>query len=213
MAAASVLKLTIDRQNLQLVAGGGAVQAGVLSIPGLFQSNTLTLRIQIVDPTGDFTAPYSIVDLNGIGLRASVGDTPTGAAGGPAPLALQDTFVWDAVNKWFSADIALNTAAIDAFLGSAAAKTAYFEINLTGGANRTTILQATFTLKAVVDELGSTVPAPTDQYLTKAESVALFAKRVNDPGVRIVLVSPSGTYGRELGVDDAGNAIDNVFPI
>jgi hypothetical protein len=209
--AASLLKLTIDRQNLQLVAGGGTVQAGVLQIPGLFQSNTLGLRIQVVDPTGDFTTPYSIVDLNGSGMRVSVGDTPTGSAGGPSPLTLQDTFVWDAVNKWFAADIALNTAAIDAFLGAAASKLAYFEVNLTGGGARTTILQTAFTLKAVVDELTAVVPTPTDQYLTKAESLAMFAKFLNDLGAVIVLKSPNGVYGRELGVNNDGSAADNII--
>lgn len=199
--AGSILKLTADRQGRKLASRNGSVA----TMPDCFQSNTLSLQVQVVDPTGDFTNPYSVVDLAGFGLRASVGQTPTGSAGGPAPLALQDTFVWDAVNKWFTADLALNTTAIDNFIGSAPSIQAYFELNLTSSGNRITILQTPFTLRAVVDELTSNVPAPTDVYLTKAEILALLSAKLDK-----VIKSQGSIYGRELGVADDGTPTDAI---
>lgn len=203
-----LLKLAIDRQNKALVSVTGITT--LTAIPSLFQSNVPTLQIYVVDPISALGS-YQLVDMNGFGMRVSVGDTPTGTAGGPTPLALQDTFVWNAVNKYFQADLALNTAAIDAFIGAAAAKSAYFEVNVTGSSGRDTILQAQFTLKAVVDELASTAPNPVDQYFTKAEVLALFAKKVGLPGERIVFKSDDGTAGRELGVNNDKSGIDSLF--
>jgi hypothetical protein len=204
-----LLQVTIDRQNKKLVSLNGSVA----NIPALFQSATVTLRVSAVDPTGNFTAPYSLVDLNGLGLRVALGDTPTGTAGGPAPLALQNEggFVYNAAGKYFQGDLNLATAAIDAFIGSQSFKQAYFEVNLTSAGGRDPILQETFILKAVVDEQAVNVPNPVDQFLTKAECLALFAKLVNDVGARLVLKSANGVYGRELGVADDGSGIDNLI--
>lgn len=202
-----LLKLTIDRQNKALVSLNGSAQR----IPGLFQENTVTLQITIVDPTGQPTSPYTVIDMSGAGLRVSIGQTPTGTQGGPPLLALQDTFTWNATGKYFQADLSLATSTIDNFIGAAASASAFFEVNVTSAGNRDTILQVGFTLLAVCDELASTVPAPVDQYLTKAECLALFAKLVNDLGARIVLKSANGVYGRELGVNNDGTGIDNII--
>lgn len=202
-----LLTLTVDRQAETLVSYLGSVP----SLPALFQSNQKSLKVQVVDPTGNPMIPYSLVDLNGYGLRASVGDTPTGAAGGPAPLTLQDGFIWNPGSKAFFGDLLLNTAAIDAFLGNSASRQAYFELNLTIAGTRVTILQTQFALKAVVDELASVAPNQVDQFLTKAECVALFAKLVGDLGQRIVLRSANGLWGRELGCNDDGSAADNII--
>ena len=105
----------------------------------------------------------------------------------------------------------MNTAAIDSHIGTAASVTAYFEINITDSGDRETILQITFNLRAVVDELASNAPSPTDQYLTKAEVLALFVKFINTAGDTVVFKSPDGVYGREIGVANDGTAVDNVI--
>jgi hypothetical protein len=202
-----LLKLAIDRQNKSMVAYNGSVA----SIPPFFQSNTPTLQVFVVDPVNAL-GTYSLVDLNGFGLRVSVGDTPTGSAGGPTPLTLQDTFAWDPVSKSFSADLNLAVVAMDTFLGAAASKSAYFEVNLTKDGKRDTLLQQTFTIKAVVDELTGIAPTPTDQFLTKAETLAMFQRMVGPLGQRLVLRSANGLYGLELGVGDDGSLITNIIP-
>ncbi len=197
----SLLKLTVDRQNGKLISFNGSVSA----MPDLFQSNTKTLQVQFVDPAPTPLQIPTVADMAAYGLRASVGSKPTGSSGGPTPLALQDTFTWDAVNKWFTADLALNTTAIDTYIGSADSIQAWFELNLTLAGTRTTVIQTTFTLRAVVDELISNVPTPTDVYLPKSEILALLAAKLDK-----VMKSPSGTWARELGIGDDGTPTDNI---
>jgi len=207
------IKLAIDRQSRRLVSFNGAVT----QVPDLFQSNVQDFQIQIVEPDSSGSAgtigKYVAVDMAGFGLRLAIGAAPTGTSGGPTPLALQDTFTWDSTNKWFTGSVALNVVAIDSFIGSAAQASAYIEVNSTYSGSRITMFQGGVTLRAVLDELTSTAPSPTDQYLTKAEMLALFAKLINDAGTVIVLKSPDGTRGRELGVANDGTAIDNMITL
>lgn len=206
----SLIKLAISTANREhLVVFNGSVPA----LPTLFQSNTQDFEITVVDPPADFSSASSKVDLGTSGLRVSIGETPTGTAGGPTPLALQTTWTWDPTNKHFTGSLALNTAGIDSFLGTLASKPAYFEVNLTTGGNRITLLQIGVTIKAVVDELSGTVPTPTDQYLTKAEMIAMFLKFINDAGHTVVFKSPNAVYGRELGVNDDGSAKDDIITL
>ncbi len=206
----SALNLAIDRQNRKLVNYNGQVTA----IPAVFQGNVIDLRIQVVDPTGVVSgAQYSAVALGSYGMRVAIGAEPTGTSGGPTPLALQNTFTWNAADSSFTGSIECNTAAIDSFIGSASSRSAWFEVNLTLAGNRITILQETFTLKAVVDEATSTVPTPTDSYLTTAESRATFQPRVGAAGDVLVLKSSGGIYGVELGVSDTGEFTANVITL
>lgn len=196
----STLKLSIDRQNRRLITP--------TSFPDLFQSNIISLQVQVFDPAPTTLQPPTIVDLSAYGLRAAVGSKPTGASGGPTPLALQNTFVWDATNKWFTADLALNVAAIDSYIGALDSIQAWFELNLTLAGDRTTILQTVFTLRAVVDEGTSTAPSPADVYLTKAETLALLAAKLDR-----IMKSPAGTWARELGIADDGTPTDSIGPV
>ncbi len=202
------IKLAVNRQDGSLVNYNG----GVLRVPDLFQGNVRDFQIQFVDPTGSLNSPYVAVDMAAFGLRLAIGDTPTGTTGSPTPLTFQDTWTWDATNKWFTASVNLNVAAVNTFIGTASGKTAYFELTATGAAWQT-ILQQTFTLRAVVDDTGATLPAPADSYYTKNETEARFQKKVGDAGQRLVLVSANGLYGRELGVNDDGTAYDGLITL
>lgn len=204
----SVIKLAINRQTQAFVNYLNCVTV----LPPLFQSNTQQFQIYIVDPVDQFGG-YSVVDMANSGLRMAIGDTPTGASGGPTPLTLQDTWPWNAAGKYFSASLALNVGAVDAFIGSLASKQAYIEINETLSANRTTLFQGTVTLKAVVDELTAVVPTPTDQYLTKPEIIGGFVRKIGINGDRIVLPSANGVYALELGCNDDGTMAANVITL
>lgn len=204
------LNLVIDRQSRKLVSYNGSITA----IPAAFQGNVIDLKITVVDPTGSLSgAAYSKVNLNGYGVRVSIGAQPTGSSGGPTPLALQTSFTWDASDSSFSGSLECNTSAIDTHIGTSASATAWFEVNLTLSGNRTTILQETFTLKAVVDEATSTVPTPTDSYLTAAESRSTFQPRVGAAGDVLVLKSANGVYGLEIGVSNTGEMTTNVITL
>lgn len=201
------LKLAIDRQKRSLAPYLGRVTA----MPSLFQSNSQRFEIVIVEPTGSIQTPYADIDCTGLSLRISVGETPTGTAGGPTVKAFQ-ILTWDADEECFIGDLALNTAAIDSYLGALSEKSGtYFEANLVEGSDRSTILQTTFTLKAVVDEGSSTVPTPTDQYPTLVEADARYAQKSMPAGEVLQITSSLGTYTRILGVDEGGNRIDEVI--
>lgn len=207
MAGGPPLILTIDEQNAKLVGFLGSPT----SIRDLFQYNTVGLIIRVVDPAASAIFPqvssaqYTVVNLNGFGMRVVVGDAPAGTAG-QVPLAGPVVMTWDPVNQYFTGDLALNTANIDSFLGGSPIKTAYFEVTLTGNAARETILQATFNLKATVDESSSNAPAPTNQYLTSTETAAQFMPLKGAPGQTFIMVSPNGVYQTEFGVDNSGQA-------
>lgn len=200
--AGSNLTLVIDRQNRKLVSYLGSPA----QMPDLFQNNVISLAVQVVDPPAVSLTTYSLVDLAGVSLRVEVSDTPVGNASATL-LALQDTFTWDPVGKKFTADLGLNTAAVDSFIGALSLRTAYFEVNLAVG-NRTTILQTTFNLKAIADKTNSTVPAPSNIYPTLAEVLALLTAKQDR-----IIKSPSLTYGRELGVTDTGDPTESIGPL
>src|SRR5947209_8045359 len=165
--------LAINRQTQALVSYKNCVT----TVPAMFQGNTQAFQIYTVDPDPtNLLGGFVPVNMSGSGLRMALGDTPTGTSGGPTPIALQDTWTWDPVTLSFSASLNLNVVAVDTFLESAAAKSAYLEINQTASGGRTTLLQTAVSLRAVVDELTSAAPTPVDQYLTKAEISAVYAK-------------------------------------
>lgn len=198
MAVTKPLRLTVNYATRKLVAYLGTPTA----IPELFQGNQLALEIQFVDESGIISAPYTILDLAGYGLRVSVGSQPTGTAGGPAALALQTAFTWDTTRKLFTGTLATNTAGIDSHIGAADSKISWFEVNITDGTDRLTALQTTFTLRAVVDEGSSTVPTPTDQYPTKAEADGLYLSRAGNTAMYLTNQTTGKTMVLYLGADD-----------
>lgn len=210
----SQLNLTIDVQNNRLVSVNGTPT----SLNNFFQDNTKKLSIQCVNPSQNATSPqvtsqsFTTLDMTGFGMRVAIGPPPEGVTGPPV-LALQDTMVWDAVNKVFTGSLALNTTGIDSYLGDASSNTAYFEVNLTINGQRITILQIQFTLFAVVDELTGTVPTPADKFLTAAETVAQFVPRQMANGDTIVIPSQNGVYALELGCNNDGSVKMNVITL
>ncbi len=204
------IRLAINRQTQSLVSYLNCVT----TLPALFQSNVQAFRIYVVDPDpSNVLGGFVQVDMGTSGLRMAIGDSPTGTIGGPTPLTFQNTFTWNAAGKYFTGSLNLNVAAVASFIGSAASKAAYFEINETVSADRITLFQSGVTLKAVVDEMSQSPDAPLDQYLTQAESVAAFLKFINVPGATVVFKSPNGVWGREIGVNDDGSAMDNIISL
>lgn len=61
---------------------------------------------------------------------------------------------------------------------------------------------------------GDSAPIGDPQYLTAEQTRALLGAPImpeNAPGRTILLKSPSGAYGRLIGVDDSGAAIDTIL--
>lgn len=197
------VKLTINRQTKGLVVFNGSAA----TLPDVFKNNSQDYQIQFVDPDpSGAIGRYVAADMSAVGLRVSLGSTPSGT-----PLTFQDTWTWDTANQWFTASLPLNVAAVNTALTSDSLAV-YLELNATTG-NRATLFQGALTLRKVIDDGSTVAPTPVDQYLTKAECLALLAKLIGDAGQVIVLKSPNGVYGRELGVADDGTAIDDVITL
>lgn len=207
----SRLKLTIDRQNRALVAKNGTPT----TLPPLFQYNLQEFQIEVVDPTGSLGTGnlFSSVDLNGASLRLAITPTPTGTGGGPTVLALQTTWTWSAANQWFTGSVDLSSTDIATYIGSLASKDANFELTITVGGNRSTIYQATVSLRAAGDEGTATSPTPAELYLPKSESDARYAKREGLAGEVIVLKSANGTYAVELSCNNDGTFGTNLITL
>lgn len=217
--AVNDLVLTVDIVNKVLVALNGTPTA----LPPQFQTNTANLQIFCVVPsqtslpigTGTSIA-YLVQNMAAFGLRAAVGATPEGESApggspGPAPIALQTIFNWDAVSQSFLGTLSLNSVAVDDFIGEASQQTAFFELNLTIAGTRITILQTAFLLKANVDQTaGGAAPTPTNDFYTKEDSDNRYVKKVGLAGETFILTSPDGTKQLEIGVDNNGELSTNL---
>lgn len=171
------------------------------------------MQIQVVDPTGLFNAPYSAIDLASYSLRVGLWPSPTGTAGGPASLAIQTTWTWNAANKYFTGSLDLSSSAIEDFIGSATERTAYFEVTLSQSGNRITLYQGTVSLKAVGDEGTTTAPGAADTYLTRAETQSGFVPRVMENGGVIIIPDANGVYALELGCNTDGTMRANIVTL
>lgn len=207
------LKLSVDRQNKALFGKAGFAS----NLSEQFQSNEIDLEVEVCDPAG-ITGTPAPLEMSAFGMRVSIGDTPTGSSGGPTPLAL-GILTWQPATftpspSRFVGTLALNTAAIDTYLGVLPSRSAYFEINLTIAGKRKTIYQSQITIKAVVDEGTSTVPTPTDSYLTKNETLSTFLRKTMLPGETINTQSPDGTsWGVEIAVNNNGSISLNAVKL
>ena len=110
-----LLKLAIDRQNKTLVIFDGSVAA----IPPLYQTNTQTFQITVVDPVNGspYRETYTKVDCAAYGLRAVVSVGTTGATGDETSNLLAATYEagwsWDADNLCFTGSVDCNTASLN----------------------------------------------------------------------------------------------------
>lgn len=111
----------------------------------------------------------------------------------------------------FSGQLALNTAAINTLLNSATSATVSLTcIIIDQGGERTTALQTTTTIYKDLSGTATAQTTPGIVYYTAAEVSAMFARLLGSNGQQITLVSPDGARRRSLGVDDDGNAVDNI---
>lgn len=159
-----LLKLAIDRQSKSLVSFNGSATA----LPPFYELNTQPFRIQIVDPTGDPTDPYDVVDCSANGLRAIICQKVTGVSGDEAGHLLAATYeagwAWDAGLEAFTGSINLNTVEIQQHIGELSHKAAILELNLMTGAVPETVFGSrtgdnNITINANGDDGGATAPS------------------------------------------------------
>lgn len=180
----STLKLALNEQDKTLASLSGSVTG----IPGLFQTNTQALQIQVVDPdvSGIFNSTFTVQDCSANQLRVVVSDAVTGDLGDAAANLLAATleagFAWDVGLQAFIGNLNLMTAEVAAFIGSAASRGAILEINLVTAGVPTTLFQGAVTLYGNADEGGAAAPS----IIADAETVGTVAIQNGVGGVTIV---------------------------
>lgn len=209
MAATATRKLFVNWQTKKLQISDQ--KSGDVVLPVFNKYETIPFEVVIVEPSlvALGVERYSRVDISNLSLSIAINDTFDDAA----PLAYQSTFTKDEDNNVFSGELALNTTALNTYIGSNDSKTAYFEIEIQEGTARSKIYLATITIQNSVTQVSTTAPTPADEYLTKAQTSAQFLQKVLPAGEQITITSPSGTYQRILGVDDGGASIDIIVPV
>lgn len=209
MAATATRKLFVNLSTKKLQVSD--VKSGEFVLPYFNKYETVPLEICIVEPSLQVLGVdrYSRVDISNLSISVAINDTFDDAS----PLVYQNTFTKNEDANVFSGELALNTAALNTYLGSSDSKSAYFEIEIQEGTARNKIYTGVITLQNAVTQVSSTVPTPVDEYLTKAQISAQFVQKILPAGEQITITSPSGTYQRILGVDDGGAAIDIILPV
>lgn len=209
MAASATRKIFVNLSTKRLQVSDA--KSGEFVLPQFNKYETVPFEVVIVEPSRIALGidRYSRVDISNLSLSIALNDTFDDAS----PLAYQNTFTKDEENNVFSGELAINTAALNSWLGSSDSKVAYFEIEIQEGTARNKIFTGQVTVQNSVTQVGASVPSPIDEYLTKAQTSAQFVQKILPAGEQITITSPSGTYQRILGVDDGGAAIDIILPV
>ena len=208
MAATAVRRLFVNWWTKQLQISDR--NSGPFVLPAFQKYETVPFEIVIVEPAVEAAglSRFNRVDISNLSISVAVNDTFDSAT----PLAYQPTWAKNEDENVFSAELELNTALVNAYIGSSDSKTPYFEIEVQEGTARSKIFQASITLKNSVTTVSPAAPTPLDEYYTKQQAEAQFIRKVMGAGEQITMVSPSGNYLRILGVGDAGEPIDNIIP-
>jgi hypothetical protein len=173
------------------------------------------VQLRAVAAGANPTVIYDPVNWAGASLVGSLcnnAGNPVGTTAATVLIAKQETWTWDAANSRFSARLECNSPGFASYIGSEYSKPSLFEIYAVLADGTIGVAQTPVQVVALNNDTGATGPAPAPPLSwTRAESDNRFVKVFGDPGVLLTLRSPSSTFGRELGVDDAGNRIDNII--
>lgn len=165
----------IDTNRQKIVRG--FTDTTIVPAPPFVQGDTPTFRIWPLIQTAAFqqsTTPYAYLGTAGLSLEVALGTRV-----GNASTLYSQQFAWmaDANAQYFSAQFPLNTAAIDALLGTNAQAQAWFEVKYLSAGFPTTILDESIQVQAAVIKAGAFVAPPGATALTAEEANAAFLKR------------------------------------
>jgi len=134
------LNLYVDTFNNKLTKS--ATSDFPVNLPKLFREDTIRLVVQLLEPTGKFTAPVQIVDVSDIDIAVGIGLT------GADPDCLLETWTKDTTANTFTGDLVLNTTELNTAFTSATADsiTRIFEIEVERSTKFHTVLQTSITL-------------------------------------------------------------------
>lgn len=209
MPATAKRRLFVNWINKTLQASDR--DGGPIALPFFNKYETVPFEVVILQPDVARVglAGFSRLDITPLSLSMAINQTFDSAA----TLAYQPVFAKDETENVFSGELALNTALLNAYLGAADSKPAYFEIEMQEGTARNKILTIPITLQNAVTQVGAIVPGPVDEYLTKAQMFQQFVPKLLGPGETITFTTPDGLNQRVLGAGNGQVAIDQWFTV
>lgn len=209
MSASATRKLFVNVQTKALQTSER--NGGVSALSTFNKYETVPFEVVLVEPDTDATGfpVFRRLDVSPLSISVAINDTYDDAS----PMSYQPTFAKDEDTNTFSAELALNTAALNTYLGSAESKPAKLEIELQEGTARTKVLTIDVIIQNAVTQVGALVPTPVDEYLTKAQQVAQFVQKIMPASEQLTFTSPNGLYQRIIGVNDDGVPVDQVLPV
>jgi len=186
----------------------GPTNPNVVTLPALVQGDTLTLNVYLLTRNASYplSNPFTILNNAGLTLQMAIGDKV-----GNATNYYATQFIWaaDAANQYFTAQLALNTAAITALLGANSSAQAWLHVEYLQGGLPTTVLERQVTLQAAVIKAGGNAPLPPGLTPLSAEYAnATFLTRQIVGAV--VWVSPAGKKFAQYCDDDGTVHVDPV---
>ena len=173
--AANSMKLYIDTQNNKLVVSD--TDASTFTLPTFYQGDVLAVELKLLEPntSGGLSTPYDVITTS-YTVKLVIG-TPDPSS---STVYTSATLTFDAGTNIYSGDLILNntgTPSIASLLDTATSATATFEIEVSGGSNKSTEVQETITVKADTIKTGTPMTPPVTGYYTEAESDATFVAR------------------------------------
>jgi len=137
-----ILKLYVDTAGRRLVKN--ATSDFPVTLPALFREDTMRLVITLLEPTGKFTEPMQLVDINDIDIAVGIG------VADQAPEVLQETWTKDTAAgvMTYTADVTLNTSELVTAFDNASGDTLarIFEIEVERSTKFHTVLHDSVTL-------------------------------------------------------------------
>lgn len=204
------IPIFVDAQNRTLVTG--LLENTIIQrFPTLRQGEAPTIQIEFLNPssTPSLLAPFTVADFTGYTMKVGIcAGSPTGGA--DTLLAYQDS--WTLASGIWSALLDCNTVNMATALAAVASLECTIEIELTPPAGSPIkIFQGPVTCESAVIDNTSTTPGAAQTFISRAEAIAAFVKKVGDAGETITLTSPDGTkQGLLYWGDDGAFHAENI---
>ena len=153
-----ILKLFVDTAGRRLVKN--ATSDFPVTLPALFREDTVRLVVTLLEPTGQFTSPMTLVDINDIDIAVGIG------VADQDPEVLQETWTKDTTAgvMTYTADVVFNTTELNTAFDNLAAGTdtltRVFEIEVERSTKFHTVLHDSVTLHK--DIITNPTVAPVD---------------------------------------------------
>jgi len=177
-----------------------ATDGSPYTIPALTVGDELQLVLTFLRRTsGSIRPSFSSINPSGISCKVAIGPRDG------SPDALQTTFT--VTGQTLTGVLNLNTAALSSAVN--AGEALYLEIKLVESGYAYSVFSTRVTVNKSVTDSGATAPTPVEDYMTRAENLGTFQKKVGTAGEALILTSAAGVR-IALSASDSGTLEVNI---